>query len=668
MRGLLPCAWLAFAVTATAVEGGKPPARKPDPLGVVIRRVERDFREGSLKRLAEGAKARSSRRRVAAAFVLGKSGVAGSRAILAGMLTDPSPVVRRVAAESLYGKGAFRPETVERHGYAEVLAAEERARDLAGLIGDHSLLKRYRATREMIALGWPAEWGIHLLCHDANDTVAITAHRVSWEIDRLCRDGPLPLAWAGEVQRRLAQKIDFKFTDTPIDEALRDLSARSGIDIKVRKAWLPDGWRAEDHRVTLDVKDTPLKDSLWWLVDEVDMHRVFSDGGIAVGQKDLVYERAMIWDDIRDGRSAIGDDWNSYVRQYGFSPAIEFAEERDERGNLVLPDRAEAICSGGRVAAAFAAVYSRHAGSRAILEGLLTDPDPLVRRVAAESLFGDRASEKGKAERYGYVEVIAAEKRVRELIEAVRKGDQKTQHRATRELIALGPPALWQLHLFCHDLDETVALSAAYAFQEVARSHENVPPLWMQEIEKELEQKVTFLFEDTPMKDVIVVLSELTDVDLKFSESYKGADWGGRPHLVSLMVKDMELKKALRWITRLNDLDYGIVHGGVVIGWHVNIDGAIAVLIDVRDLEASGLRPDWLEQINADVPTEYEWMTVLDPDEYLGNHGGLLELFTRWGGQPDEAFERLKPVRTYLNKLREKRGLPFRAEREHPAE
>ncbi len=294
-----------------------------------------------------------------------------------------------------------------------------------------------------------------------------------------------------------------------------------------------------------------------------------------------------------------------YARQYGLTCLIQMHEHHPADVWGSLPQEANAIFANRRVAAAFVAGRTRHPDAESLLTELLNDPDMIVRRIAAQSLFGVRAFRDETARRYRYAEVLAAEERARALADEIArhglkkedegKVDKRLDHEteeewndrldaqirainrrayeATRELIALGRPAAWQLHLLCSHPDEEVALSAAYAFQEIDRRAENVAPLWAQEIAQEikpkLEKPVSFDFKDKPVADAMVELSRLGGIEISFSPDYEWKGWDGRPHLITLTLKSMSLGLALKWILRLHDLDYTIANGGIVVG---NVD------------------------------------------------------------------------------------------------
>ena len=360
-------------------------------------------------------------------------------------------------------------------------------------------------------------------------------------------------------------------------------------------------------------------------------------------------------------------------------------------GREVLREEANAVLADRRAAAAFVAGQTPHPDAEPLLRKLLDDPDVIVRRIAAQSLFGVRALRKETAAHYRYTEVLTAEEKCRALAVEIARGgldeegasrsethgpateeerDDRLQaeirtvkmraHEATREMIALGRPAVWQLHRLTSHWKEEVALSAAYAFQEIGRRTANVAPLWVAGVERKLKQEVEFAFKDTPLTDAMAELSRLSGVEIRLSPDYKGKGWDGEPHLVTLEVKAMPLELALKWILRFHDLDYTISDGGIVVGWKMRIRYDVGpFFVDVRDLEATGLQPDWMQRFNDEVLGEDPWLGVPELATGLWNRGGILVIVVEEGpGRP----EMMRPILAHLNKLREERGLPRGAE------
>lgn len=269
---------------------------------------------------------------------------------------------------------------------------------------------------------------------------------------------------------------------------------------------------------------------------------------------------------------------------------------RDERAARIAR-AAESLWATTRMAAAAAAADLDPPAARPVLEKLLADPDVLVRRLAAQSLLGPSATQGAAARRHDYAEVLAAEARARDLLKRIRRADLAGQCQATQELIALGWPAFWELNQRIRDRSLTVALSATVAADEIDRSHKNAPPAWAQEIERKLdERKVSFDFNGLPLDEALRRLSKTAGVPIRLQGD------SGDAEKVTLRVADMRLRAAISWLVKLACYRYALWDGAILVHPPERRHTFVTVLVDVRDLEARGIRPDWRLLLHSNVP------------------------------------------------------------------
>jgi hypothetical protein len=319
---------------------------------------------------------------------------------------------------------------------------------------------------------------------------------------------------------------------------------------------------------------------------------------------------------------------------------------------------ADSVWAESRVAAAFVLGRLDDLESEKVLRGLLKDPDVVVRRVAAESLLGDEWADAENAERYGYAEVLPAERKAREIGERIRRGDQMEQYRATRELMALGWPAAWQVHLLGTSPDEAVAWSAAYAWRAMSV---HCLPRWAVEVNAKLDRKVTFRVRSVSVDNALAKLSAVTGIEIRCQE--------GPWEKVSVSADGVPAREVLDDMAMQAECDWRVSEGGISVYGPRHSTGAIIVLIDVRDIESTGFRPDWAGFLERELLPDPDdrWISIPELGGILKSHGGILKVWVPYSGVGRQATawaqeKRLKPILTYLNKLREERGLPRGAE------
>jgi hypothetical protein len=342
---------------------------------------------------------------------------------------------------------------------------------------------------------------------------------------------------------------------------------------------------------------------------------------------------------------------------------LQVLEEREaewgEPSVASLCNRAKARSAEQRLGAATRLAGKREPEAKTCLEELLKDPDALVRRVAAASLWSEESAKPEKAKACRYEEVLEAEGKAREILKRILTAEPEKQFELTQQLIALGWPALSELRHHKRDKDRPVAFSAAYACQEIEARAGNVLPAWAVELDRKLKQKVTFDFQGELAEQVLRKLSEKTGVricppDLDGTERKRGLG------TITLRVTEMELGTALAWIGKLMENQYKYKsHDGAIMFWRdtVLVDGVGLVFVDLRDLEAAGLKPNWEEFIKTKVEKAWWFDDLMFGGPITKYHGILAFYAPNYGGQWDERRQSAL-VSEFLDQLREERGLP----------
>ena|SRR5205809_2475308 len=81
------------------------------------------------------------------------------------------------------------------------------------------------------------------------------------------------------------------------------------------------------------------------------------------------------------------------------------------------------------------------------------------------------------------------------------------------------------------------------------------------EIKKQMQQKVSFEFVDTPLADAVKLISEKTKVAI----SIDPAVLKNSPPQINLRVTDMNADLALEWILKLAELEYAVGEKGISV-------------------------------------------------------------------------------------------------------
>ena len=117
--------------------------------------------------------------------------------------------------------------------------------------------------------------------------------------------------------------------------------------------------------------------------------------------------------------------------------------------------------------------------------------------------------------------------------------------------------------------------------QSIGATEETEPP-WMQGLRNTLEDRVTFDFVETPLRDVVAFLQQITDANIVLDEDAV-ADLANPE--VTLKVTDMKLSLALDWVLGGVDLKYALQGESIYISTEENVGGsALLKLYDVTDV------------------------------------------------------------------------------------
>lgn len=109
---------------------------------------------------------------------------------------------------------------------------------------------------------------------------------------------------------------------------------------------------------------------------------------------------------------------------------------------------------------------------------------------------------------------------------------------------------------------------------------EGAEPPWKKDLNAKLEDRVSFDFVETPLRDVVSFLQQITNANIILDEKAVGADID-----ITLKVSEMELRTALDWITGAADLAYALRGEAIFISNKENLGGkGIINLYDVTDI------------------------------------------------------------------------------------
>jgi len=120
------------------------------------------------------------------------------------------------------------------------------------------------------------------------------------------------------------------------------------------------------------------------------------------------------------------------------------------------------------------------------------------------------------------------------------------------------------------------------AIMPIGAEEDAEEPPWRTKLKATLEREVSFDFVETPLRDVLGFLQQITNANIILDE--KAIDLVGDPQL-TLKVTDMKLARALDWIAGMADLKYALKDEAIFISDEQGVSGGSSLrLYDVTDL------------------------------------------------------------------------------------
>lgn len=232
-----------------------------------------------------------------------------------------------------------------------------------------------------------------------------------------------------------------------------------------------------------------------------------------------------------------------------------------------------------RWAAAFL-LNPEDAEENALLQVLLQkDVLPVIRRTAAQTLFGNAADGREHAVKYAYLDVTEAEVEVRDLVKTLPAMKLSEQYAITRKLIGLGPHALYELRKSAVDPNPVISLSSIFAVREILQILESSDPFVPDSFNRRLEKKVEFEMVDTPLLEGLRCLTHITGVSLK---EVPGETRQNYP--INLRVTQLSLRTSAFWIGKLTETEIAFVGEEILFRQSTALSNAAIELTDARDL------------------------------------------------------------------------------------
>jgi hypothetical protein len=310
-----------------------------------------------------------------------------------------------------------------------------------------------------------------------------------------------------------------------------------------------------------------------------------------------------------------------------------------------LDSRCLACCLGS---AEFLAARG-DAASRTAVEGLLDSPDAVVRRVAADLLFGPASVEAANADRYRYVHVLRTEEEARTLIAAIESGSPAKRPAAARALISLGRGALWPVQK-CISSSSDRATRLLAASVQVGMSFD--PPEWWKNVRARLDAPFAAPGVALTLDRHLAVVRQHVAVTLSMAERDPTYGDAG-PHEPRLGERPHTLGRYVEWICARYDLRHGVVPGGILVGTPVNWDGVVGHLIDVSDLEGADRRLDWYAIVDSASPGgDRRWRLLGEYEETTSYVGGFLYIKARTHQDDPTGSGSLAGVYRHLDRMR----------------
>lgn len=212
------------------------------------------------------------------------------------------------------------------------------------------------------------------------------------------------------------------------------------------------------------------------------------------------------------------------------------------------------------------------------LQKLLNDPEIIIRRVAARSLFGTTADERATSIKYAYSDVLEIEDTVREILSALPHQTTAEQFATTRKLAALGPNALIALRNAAGSRDPIIALSALAAESEILIAFAGGMPVLSDFIGDRWRTKITAEFMDAPLEESAAFLTEVSGVWVQVE------DLPANVQNLNLRVTELRFDIVVYWLGELADLEIAYLPNGVVLRPRNPATARLLEIVDARDL------------------------------------------------------------------------------------
>ena len=140
-------------------------------------------------------------------------------------------------------------------------------------------------------------------------------------------------AHAQEIERRLEQRIDFEFIETPLADVIKYISKASGIPCWFSEQDLDAVGLGTDTPITCEGQGTRIRDGLRLMLDELELTWTINHGRLIIttpeaAEQDLItkvydIKRVVRADWVPDWRTPPGATEVRYVFEYDFDTLIE---------------------------------------------------------------------------------------------------------------------------------------------------------------------------------------------------------------------------------------------------------------------------------------------------------------------------------------------------------
>jgi hypothetical protein len=296
--------------------------------------------------------------------------------------------------------------------------------------------------------------------------------------------------------------------------------------------------------------------------------------------------------------------------------------------------------------------------ARAAVRGLLSSRDALVRRVAAEFVFGEEALSAERARVYGYAPVLETEERAAACLKAIAEGTASERAVAESRIASLGRDALWILQ---RELRSRTDLAFGLAVAHLTIRVSSDPPDWWREVRAALEKRIEPPGAALDLQGHLALIRQYIPITYRPFPGAEPAESSSDRTLVAPAgeTPPPTIGAYLDAVCAAYDLIQSPVPGGMVVCERYNIDGTIGHLIDVRDIERADPVVDWRAVVDAASPGGERRRRVMgEYEETLAPLGGFLYMTTRTHQDDVRGDAPLAELRGRLEAMRAERGIP----------